>query len=323
LERINVNSLTRIIQIYEQLRHDGEVNSTELAAKYNKGIETIKKDIRFIREALGPAAPDLRYDRLTKAYRMDKDGDPFIATYILLTMLYGNRSLRKEELDRLRNMLFGLLSDKERIQIRKITDSYDINYVPMIDSLIFDCIRDIFDCIQRQNAMRIDYMTSDLKEKSYTIAPLSIAFDEGFFYVFGNINLLSDQPAYRNFRIDRIQKYETTNETFRKNQHGDHIFRAGERLNQSFMMHSGDSLVNVTIRLEPWLSRYLISKFPIHTFLREENGKEIYQITVSDEKSLLFWLLPQRTWAEVLSPRSLRDQLKSTITDMARMYEII
>ncbi|NIK78762.1 hypothetical protein FHS15_003908 [Paenibacillus castaneae] len=40
MDKQEVNSLTRIIEIYELLRKDGEISSVELAHKYGKHIET-------------------------------------------------------------------------------------------------------------------------------------------------------------------------------------------------------------------------------------------------------------------------------------------
>lgn len=77
------NSLSRIIRIYEKLRHDGELDPDRAAVLYNKHRETIKKDIRYIREALDTDQGDIVYDRMNKVYKWKKNDSLLVRCYMI------------------------------------------------------------------------------------------------------------------------------------------------------------------------------------------------------------------------------------------------
>ncbi|NIK78761.1 putative DNA-binding transcriptional regulator YafY [Paenibacillus castaneae] len=285
-----------------------------------KHIETIKKDIRFIIQAIGPNGPLIEYDKPSKLYKMVQDNDQVFYCFTLLTMLYGSRSLPKQDLDHLTQYIFNRLHVAERMQVKKITSSYELNYRPMIEKSVLKCIRDLYSCILNHTIIEITYTRSSLETKSFPIAPLSITYDEGFFYCVAYKDIDAEQRPIRNYRIDRINKYKIKKSKFTKPLDGIHFFEAGKHSNYSFMMHTGDSIITATIKVKPFLSNYLKSKFPVHEFIRKDGEQEIYKVTVSNEESLLFWLFQQRTWAEVLSPQSLRDKMKAEIASLAQMY---
>lgn len=322
MDTSKVNSLMRIVELYELLRTEGEVNAEQIALDYNKHVETIKKDIRFIKAALGTSGPEIRYDSNKKLYKFEEDPDRLFYCFILLTILYGSRSLPLQDLHHLTEFIFNSLKASERLQIKKITESYNANYVPMIQNAVLDCIRELYACILSQNIVEITYTNNDLATTTFPIAPLSIAYDEGYFYCIAYKNWDSEQPQIRNYRIDRILGYRKKRKKFTKLLDGSRFFEAGKYANLSFMMHSGERIIHATIRVKPFIANHLKSKFPVHRFLRKENDHEVYQVTVSHEESLLFWLLQQRTWAQVLSPQSLRDKMKEAIIDLARMYDV-
>ncbi|WP_217592115.1 YafY family protein [Cohnella sp. GbtcB17] len=315
------NSLTRIIELYELLLTEGEVDAREQALKYDKSVETIKRDIKAIRNAL-PNGPDIRYDRIHKIYRMERDAkaDDFFLNFMMLIILYGSRSLQKEELNKLAGKIFDRLDSSNRRSARKVTESYAVNYVPMIDKELLPLIRVIFDCILEQRVLQFEYTTSGMEKTEAMVAPLSIAYDRGFFYMIASKSLNADHAERRNYRIDRMQRPRKLRRGFAKEQSGSGFFEAGRYYNQSYLMHSGSAEIEATIRIKPSIAQYLEPAFPTHRLIREEDGCLVYKVTVAHEDSLLFWLLPQRTWAEVLAPQSLRNKLKETIADMARLY---
>lgn len=56
---VQVNSLTRIVQLYRHLLQKGYVDADESALRYGKHKETIKKDIRYILDVLDPDDPQI------------------------------------------------------------------------------------------------------------------------------------------------------------------------------------------------------------------------------------------------------------------------
>ena len=72
MDHHEVNSLTRIVEIYEKLRQNGSIRVEQLALHYGKHPETIKKDIRYMKEALGSSGPAIDYDPATKLYKMEQ-----------------------------------------------------------------------------------------------------------------------------------------------------------------------------------------------------------------------------------------------------------
>ncbi|MBO9604635.1 MAG: WYL domain-containing protein [Paenibacillaceae bacterium] len=312
--------MIRIVKIYESLR-SGPVRTEDVMERHNVSRDTVQKDMQYIREALGDDS-QVVYDKSNKVYRMASGEDRVFHSLLLLTMLYGSRSLSKHDLEPLKTIIFGLLTADERKAMKKITDTYDLHYVPMTEqSSLFAVFHDLYRSIRQQKVIRMTYTTSSQETKEYAIAPISIVYDEGFFYAIAYVRYDTDSPGVRNFRIDRIGRYRVTANQFVKPQHADNFFEGGKHANLSYLMHSGDKTIHATVKVEPWLGHYLRSKFPLHQLLRKEGERDVYRITVSHEQSLLFWLLQQRTWAEVLSPASLRETIKQEIRAMAAMYE--
>lgn len=119
---------------------------------------------------------------MDKVYKLDKNKSAFQQCYAIITMLYGSRSFTKEELRHLVSLILELLPDQERVLLRKLTDSYDFNYVPMVNRFMIPYMKELHICIREQKMVYINYTTLKGEQKRYSIAPVSIAYNEAIDY---------------------------------------------------------------------------------------------------------------------------------------------
>lgn len=239
-------------------------------------------------------------------------------------VLYGSRCLNKEDVQQISHMILDQLNKRERYALRKLTETFDYHYVPITGESVLGTIELLYTCIAERKVVELQYVNARKESKTHHLRPLSIAFDQGYLYLIARPDEGTASPAVKHFRMDRVRSARITRHSFKEHQHGADYFKPGEHVNHAYLMHTSDNeSIRAVLKVEPWLVSYLKPTFPVHSFVRLEEGREVYQVMVAQEDSLLFWLLQQRTWVEVLQPDSLREKLKQTIGDMARMYKLM
>lgn len=320
-----INSLSRVVQIMLRLLDGEELSVQELCATYDKHAETIKKDIATIRNELMHKPVEIKYSRTKKSYRLvglneGNAGSNFTSALVLLMVMYGCRGLSTEEVHQAECFIIGSFTPQLQQQLRKYASSFRYHYKPILKKPIFAFIETAFQCVVRQQMMRIKYTTIYKETQQFDIHPYTLIFDEGYFY------LIAEPIGVKRvegniFRIDQIDKYEILSEQFAVQQHGNDYFKPGEFANYSFFMHYGESSTVIRLRMQPFIESYFMAKFPVHQLIEMSEQWLVYECTVSHAESSLFWIFSERQWVEVLSPLWLREKIRSTLIEMMELYK--
>ncbi|WP_171655713.1 helix-turn-helix transcriptional regulator [Paenibacillus foliorum] len=318
----SVNSLSRIVQIKQRLLDGEELTLQELCDAYGKHAETIKKDISIIRNELAHKPIEIEYNRLRKSYRLlgSESENHFISALTVLMVLYGCRALSTEEMQRLESYVTDSFSPQVQQRLKKYTGSFRFHYKPILNKNILGTIEDLFRCIVEQHPLSITYLTILKEIEHHELLPYTLMFNEGYFYL-AALPVGEPLQACKIYRIDQIMNYKIHKEQFETPQHGDRFFKPGEYVNFSFMMHYGEMNKVIRLKMLPFIESYFLAKFPVNRLIESNEEWIIYECTVAHEESALFWIFSERQWVEVLSPISLREKMKSTLTEMMKIYE--
>lgn len=319
-----LNSLSRVVQIMLRLLDGEELSVQELVSTYGKHAETIKKDIATIRGELLHKPVEIRYSRSERSYRLVGLGEgsadnKFASALVLLMTMYGCRGLSEEEVKQAEGFIVVGFSPQVQQRLKKFAGSFRYHYKPILKKPIFGLVETIFECIVRQQTLRIRYVNILKETQSFDVHPFTLIFNEGYYYM-----IAEPKDARRVegniFRIDQIERYEALSEPFTVVQSGSDFFKPGEFANNSFYMHYGETLTVIRLRMRPYIESYFLAKFPVHEWIAGDEEWLTYECTVAHAESALFWIFSERQWVEVLSPQWLRDKVRDTLAEMIEMY---
>ena len=311
-----VNSQLRILQMFLRFMQKERLSLEELQEEYGKHPETLKKDIEYIRIALDQIH-HLKYDRLEKKYFIAENPDLLTIgdSLVLLLMLFHSRVLNQDECQLLVSKLIKSYSPDQQIKLRQFFESYKFHYKPVQEQELLKKIDTLFNAILDQNIVQFDYF-KDGNTKTRKVIPYTIIFHDGMFYLAAHKSELENsQPVF--WRLDKMSNVETLQEKFRLQKHID----LGEYRMQSFNMFTGE-LMKVRMKMKSCLQEYLYREcVKAEEVEKLDDEWSIYELEVRGTQGIILWLLQQKDEIEVLSPQSLRDEVKEIIGRMYQVYQ--
>jgi predicted DNA-binding transcriptional regulator YafY len=146
------------------------------------------------------------------------------------------------------------------------------------------------------------------------VDPYRLLFFEGAFYVIGYCGLRRD---IRVFALDRVRRLALTDELFELP--ADLIL--DDFLKSSFGVFLGPA-ARVQVRFAPAIAGYIAEKtWHASQKLRPQtDGSVIFEAEVAGTEEIKRWILTWGAQAEVLSPKSLREELRREAEALARNY---
>ena len=170
--------------------------------------------------------------------------------------------------------------------------------------------------VQRRFVELIYYSMSRKEALHRKVAPYKIWFFDGTFYMIGYCQLRKD---VRIFALDRIQKLETTEESFEipENIDLDAFMKA------SFGVFHGKP-VHVKIWFSSDIAGYITEKIWHETqnIVPQEDGSILFTAEVAGTDEIKFWILNWGSKAVVIEPESLREEIRSEAAAMQQRYGI-
>ena len=161
----------------------------------------------------------------------------------------------------------------------------------------------------------IDYHTmSRNKNTRRKVAPYKIWFFDDTFYLIGNCGLRED---IRIFAMDRIQKFEVTNESFEMPED----FNVEDFMKSSFGIFHGER-VRISIWFAAEIAAYILERTWHETqeIQTLNDGSIIFKAEVAGIAEIKYWILKWGANAKVLKPDSLRAELRAEAEAMLGNY---
>lgn len=327
----------RVLDLYVRLCQGKAINKVEEANLFGVDERTIQRDIDDIRTFMEKYQVTNTYDSRRIVYDRNRKG--FIMTgydssmltnseiLAVTKILLGSRAFtKKEATDILDKLIQGCVPLKNIKLVSDLIANEKYHYIePHHQSYIQDKLWDIGMAIKEHDLLEIQYHRVDIAEGLVhrTIEPAAILFSEYYFYLTGYIVKKNAGGIYEHhynypavFRIDRIARYRTTGEKFHISYNN--RFEEGEFRKRSQFMYAGE-LIKIRLCYTGNNPEAVMDRLPTARIISEEKGKWVMEAEVYG-RGVIMWLLSQGDKVEVLSPSSLREEMKEEIMKMLEKY---
>lgn len=328
--------LDRILLMYERLRSGKAVNKAEVAGEFGVTERSIQRDIDALRAffseqtARKGVTAEIVYDRGKKGFVLKGAQDPIMNNSEILAVskiLLESRAFRKEDMAFLLDKLIAGCVPQENVKlVSELVSNERYHYVELAHPLdIQDMLWDIAVAIQGRELLRLNYQRreADRPPVERVVEPVSILFSEYYFYLnayivesdkLGLYTHKYDYPAV--FRMDRILSCTPMKIRFRVPYAN--RFQEGEFRKRVQFMYAG-KLSMVRFRYTGPSVEAVLDRLPTAEVVsRGERGTVIE--TEIYGKGILMWLMTQGKDVELLSPKSLREELREMLTEMLALY---
>jgi predicted DNA-binding transcriptional regulator YafY len=235
----------------------------------------------------------------------------------MVKIILESRSLNKKEMDDVVESLLDLLSKEEQKEVREIIQNEWFNYQePTNAKDRIDKIWEISEYIRTQTVIEMDYQNSIAdNSKTHKILPVSLYFDNFYFYVIG---FNEKWETYTMYRVDRIVAMRATTEKI-KIEYA-HRFQDGDKRKVRQYAFRGE-----VIRLKLAFSNtpeVVLDQFPNSKLIEQlDEGWNMFEVEAEDTAGLMMWVLSQGEWLKVIEPKSFVEKLKRNIDVMKGYYQ--
>lgn len=304
-----------------------EHNNTSLLNEEGKFLFEINDDdaydIEFINEGQ-VRRPRIVRDKKALTLSL-KDSETLNKKYvlILIKMLLDTRALNENEILKVINHLLSHLCFEDREKIYNSIQSEVIRYKELEAALpLIDQVWELNQCIMNKDILSITYFNLKSKKRNIELAPLYITQDEFYFYLIG-YNAAKENMT--TLRVDRIDDYEVITHKadkykFKIDQIDQHN-ELGTYKNRTPLMFAGNK-EKITFEYYGPSIEAIADKFPDNEYHKLESNSEHYKVVINASgRGVYMWLLSQGPYIKVISPPSVKQEMKELIAEMHRLYE--
>jgi predicted DNA-binding transcriptional regulator YafY len=311
-----LNRLDRLSAILIQLQSKKIVKSQEIAERFNISLRTVYRDIQSLEEAgvpiLGEAGvgysmmegyrlPPVMFTKeeattfLMAEKILEKYADPYNVSLFKSALYKVKAVLRTDEKD----FISGI---DEKIAVLNYANRNGVDPHPV-------SLHTILAAINEKKVLSIAYSGIYANEVSHRcIEPVGIYLQNTNWYLIAWCRL---RNAYRNFKVDRIQRQEITSESF----HTKHLSLAAFLQQTS----SAQQLDTVILRIHKTVSRYIVTEKYYYGFVSEEIVGEEIQMTflTASLEGIARWFLMFGDKAIIIEPLALKEKIARLIHDIS------
>jgi len=297
----------------------------ELAEEFGVTKRTLYRDLKALEDGGYPILSEVidgtTYWKLEPSF---KGVPPVTFTLNELMALYSSRKLivspRKSpfraELESAFKKIESSLPAKHLARLEKIEEIF----TPLAKaSKKIDLNKGVFETIQwallNQNILKLEYKPRKGNQASpFEVHPYSLLFYKGEFY------LLCFVPGkgMRHFALEGIKKAERMKERFQIPR----SFSMSEFLKVPFGLFHGKP-ITVRVLFDKELSDYVQRRtwHPSQKIKKLKDGSTLLSMTASGKEEIKAWILSFGAKAEVISPKSLREETEADLSEAILQYK--
>lgn len=327
----------RVLDIYTRLTEGHIISKAQEAQRFGVDERSIQRDIDDIRVFLADRQSDqaddhrvIEYDHRQKGFVMTGAETSMMTNSEILAVskvLLASRAFTKKEISGiLKKLVDGCVPLRNMRLVSELLSNEKYHYVELHHkSHIQDKLWELGTDIQEHNLVEITYTRAEHMKETVKrlIEPMAVLFSEYYFYLNAFIVERNEDGTWSHkygypaiFRIDRIQSYRETGEKFRVAYVN--RFEEGEFRKRIQFMYAGD-LMRIQLKYYGENPEPVLDRLPTAQII--EQGEHV--CTISAEvygNGILMWLLSQGSRIEVLSPESLRQELKRRAQGIVERY---
>ena len=301
----------RVLELYSRLLTGEILHKDKLALEYGVTTRSIQRDIDSIRDFCSNQSTrhgetaDVIYDHAAKGFRLVNSRTVTLTNaelFAVAKILLENRSLSKTEMEKIiLELVDACLPTAEKKKMSELLRNELFHYVePHHGKRLIDTIWNLSSAVYHQQIVHMEYQKTNGSISKVSVKPLGITCSEYYFYLIAyygdNEKLYPGYPTI--YRIDRIQSYQITDESF-SIPYRDR-FEEGEFRKRIPFMYGGKLQKNQFLYTGPDINAVL-DRLPTAKILEHKNGKYKIEVEVFGSIGLNMWLNSQGDYVEVLS----------------------
>ncbi len=243
--------------------------------------------------------------------------------FILDSIMY-HQDLNYSDKEMIKNKLlsFSSINQRDRLSIR--TDvSHNDKYSILLNLSV------IIKAIENKKTIRFQYVHYEVskqklkevlsdKEKKYHVSPYQIMIQNNHYYLVGYNDKYKGKLSM--YRVDRMRNIQISGHTI------DEIreqYDMDDLLNKMMNMYVSDVTATLVLECDGNVLREVVSRFGInHTVKKLIDDR--YLISIDDvlvSEGLIGWILMLQNKVKVISPASLKEDIKLRIEEMKKIYD--
>lgn len=178
----------------------------------------------------------------------------------------------------------------------------------------------LFSAIASQQTLKIKYQPFGKPVKTYLFHPYLLKQYNNRWFLFGCVDGYTNPT---NFALDRIQEIEPAGIQYKPNTDIDFFEYFEEMVGVS--RRPEDEPTTIQLKVDNWRYHYIETK-PLHgtqKVIRRDDDGVVIQIEVIINRELKQLLLSQGSHLEVISPETLRDDIKADLMKNLEQYQFV
>ncbi len=313
-EKANTICILEILKEYssaDNILSRGEIEE-KMQNLYNSNID--RRTVYDCIELLINLGYDISiYKENGKGYYLRSRAFELDEIYILQQSLYGNSELPKKTTEDLRLKLQKQLSKNQRYDYRHLSLVKDDSKIPATP--VFKNLETLDGAIESQKKVTFRYLAYDYdkqlkpqREAAYTLSPYSLVAASGRFYL-GGCHDSHDKIAI--YRVDRISELQLTT-TPAKAKPADFD---SHKFSQSAQYMFATDIEDVVLRCQKEVLDNVINRFGSNVSLSVNDDGSFNAALRASKTAIKFWALQYLEYVELLSPLSLKAEIKKLLAD--------
>jgi predicted DNA-binding transcriptional regulator YafY len=313
-----MNRLDRLTAILIQLQSKRVVRAQEIADRFCISLRTVYRDVRTLEEAGIPIIGEAGVGySIMDGYRLA----PVMFTREEATAFLMAEKIIEKYTDSGTSEHFK----SAMFKIRSVLRTGEKDFLENVDSNIVvfknrsfaafkneDSLQPILQSISLKRVVSIEYkatFSDDITQRD--IEPIGIFLHANCWYMIAFCRLRGD---YRTFRIDRIVRFEITDEVFKK-QHpslNEHLAKISRQ----------KDLTQIIIRVDKMTAKYIETQKYYYGFVSEREVADCVEMTFLSASLVGFshWYLMIATRAEIIQPEFLKEKVKGIVSEIAARF---
>lgn len=191
-----------------------------------------------------------------------------------------------------------------------------------------DVVNCLNDAINRKRKISFIYNSYDFnfelkprKKERYVVNPYQLVVANGFYYLIGNYDKYDDISHYR---IDKISRMRILDDQPIKSttlvKGLEHGLNLPKHMAEHIYMYSGES-VQAQIEVPSDMMNELVDWFGTDFHIQSKQKSRMVIRVSCNRQALFYWLLQYGPFVELLSPESLRNEIKAELQKMYTKYQ--
>lgn len=309
-----MNRIDRVSAILIQLQSKKFVTAEEIAARFEISKRTAYRDLKALEEAGVPvgAEPGKGYFLIDGYHLPPVMFTTSEASSLLTAEKIVEKIADKSVTDQYKSAMYkikAVLPEKEKHYLDKLDTNIEIlHYAPKVSpEAPNNYILEVQQALVNKKVLKIDYRAGYNEElvRDRMVEPVGLCFYSMGWHLIGFCRYRND---YRDFRLDRIYKLSTTDETCQP--------REIKSVKEFFkLMQSSYELEQVTIRFPRTHAKLIQTTRYYYGYIGEEERDDSVDLNfvVNDTDYFIRWLMMYSDVVEIVTPNKFKDAYSNFI----------